>query len=103
MTMVGCKVPFVGQADLDAQAENDRGGSRPSSRFTSRPYGLTGPSMPGVSTSELGIVLFILVLIVVSARLPRMGESLGSYFYRRSESQKGGSKGGRRNDKNASS
>jgi len=57
----------------------------------------------GLSTSELGMVLFILVLIVASARLPAIGETLGSYLYRRSESQKGGRKGGRRNAKNAGS
>jgi Sec-independent protein translocase protein TatA len=59
--------------------------------------------MLGLSRSELGIVLFILVLIVASSRLPRIGETLGSYFYRRGESQKGGRKGGRRNAKNTGS
>jgi Sec-independent protein translocase protein TatA len=40
--------------------------------------------MPGLSMSELAIVLFILLLVSVAARLPRWGESMGSYWYRRS-------------------
>jgi Sec-independent protein translocase protein TatA len=39
--------------------------------------------MPGVSTSELAIVVFILLLVIVAGRLPRWGEALGSYLYRR--------------------
>jgi hypothetical protein len=39
--------------------------------------------MPGLSTSELAIVVFILLLVVVAGRLPRWGEALGSYLYRR--------------------
>jgi Sec-independent protein translocase protein TatA len=38
--------------------------------------------MPGLSTSELAIVVFILLLVVVAGRLPRWGEALGSYLYR---------------------
>jgi Sec-independent protein translocase protein TatA len=40
--------------------------------------------MPGLSTSELAIVVFILLLVIVAGRLPRWGEALGSYLYRRS-------------------
>ena len=39
--------------------------------------------MPGLSASELAIVIFILLLVTVASRLPRWGESLGSYLYRR--------------------
>jgi Sec-independent protein translocase protein TatA len=39
--------------------------------------------MPGLSMSELGIVLFILLLVIGAGRLPRWAESLGSYLYRR--------------------
>jgi len=39
--------------------------------------------MPGLSASELAIVVFILLLVTVASRLPRWGESLGSYLYRR--------------------
>jgi len=37
----------------------------------------------GLSTSELAIVVFILLLVIVAGRLPRWGEALGSYLYRR--------------------
>ena len=39
--------------------------------------------MPGLSTSELAIVVFILLLVIVAGRLPRWGEALGSYLYKR--------------------
>ena len=39
--------------------------------------------MPGLSRSELAIVVFILLLVIVAGRLPRWGEALGSYLYRR--------------------
>jgi Sec-independent protein translocase protein TatA len=39
--------------------------------------------MLGLSTSELAMVVFILLLVVVAGRLPRWGEALGSYLYRR--------------------
>jgi hypothetical protein len=39
--------------------------------------------MPGLSASELAIVLFILLLVSAASRLPRWGEALGSYLYRR--------------------
>jgi Sec-independent protein translocase protein TatA len=42
--------------------------------------------MPGLSKSELGIVLFILLLIVAAGKLRSWGEALGSYLYRRGES-----------------
>jgi Sec-independent protein translocase protein TatA len=42
--------------------------------------------MPGLSTNELAIVVFILLLVIVSGRLPRWGEAIGSYFYRRGNS-----------------
>jgi Sec-independent protein translocase protein TatA len=42
--------------------------------------------MPGLSTSELAIVAFILLLVVVAGRLGRWGEALGSYLYRRRNS-----------------
>jgi len=40
-------------------------------------------AMLGLSTSELAIVVFILLLVVVAGRLSRWGEALGSYLYRR--------------------
>jgi hypothetical protein len=40
----------------------------------------------GLSTSELSIVVFILLLVIVAGRLPRWGEALGSYLYRRGKS-----------------
>jgi Sec-independent protein translocase protein TatA len=36
----------------------------------------------GLSWSELGMVLFILLLIVGASKLPALGEALGSYRYR---------------------
>ena len=39
--------------------------------------------MPGLSTSELAIVVFILLLVIAAGRLPRWGEAVGSYLYRR--------------------
>jgi Sec-independent protein translocase protein TatA len=39
--------------------------------------------MVGLSTSELAIVVFILLLVIVAGRLPRWGEALGSYLYKR--------------------
>jgi Sec-independent protein translocase protein TatA len=39
--------------------------------------------MPGLSQSELGIVLFILLLVVAAGKLRAWGDALGSYFYRR--------------------
>jgi len=39
--------------------------------------------MPGLSKSELGMVLFILLLIVSSGKLKAWGEALGSNLYRR--------------------
>ena len=39
--------------------------------------------MPGLSAGELTIVVFILLLVVVAGRLPRWGEALGSYLYKR--------------------
>ena len=46
--------------------------------------------MPGLSKSELGIVLFILLLIVASGKLKTWGEALGSFRYRRGESGRPG-------------
>jgi Sec-independent protein translocase protein TatA len=40
-------------------------------------------AMPGLSMSELAIVAFILLLVTLAGRLPRWGESLGSYLYKR--------------------
>ena len=42
--------------------------------------------MLGLSQSELGMVLFILLLIVSAGKLRAWGEALGSYLYRRGES-----------------
>jgi hypothetical protein len=42
--------------------------------------------MPALSNSELGIVLFILLLVVAAGKLARWAEALGSYFYQRSDS-----------------
>jgi hypothetical protein len=39
--------------------------------------------MPGLSASELAIVVFILLLVSAASRLPRWGEALGSYLYKR--------------------
>jgi hypothetical protein len=39
--------------------------------------------MPGLSANELAIVVFILLLVIVAGRLPRWGEALGSYLYKR--------------------
>jgi hypothetical protein len=39
--------------------------------------------MPGLSANELVIVVFILLLVIVAGRLPRWGEALGSYLYKR--------------------
>lgn len=39
--------------------------------------------MPGLSMSELAIVAFILLLVTLAGRLPRWGEALGSYLYKR--------------------
>jgi len=44
--------------------------------------------MLGLSTSELSIVAFILLLVVVAGRLARWGEALGSYLYRRRNSDR---------------
>jgi hypothetical protein len=41
--------------------------------------------MLGLTPSELGIVLFIFLLVVAAAKLPVWGERLGAYLYRRSE------------------
>jgi hypothetical protein len=35
-----------------------------------------------LSSGELGIVLFLVMMIVVAGRLPAWGESLGSFFHR---------------------
>jgi hypothetical protein len=40
--------------------------------------------MPGLSASELSIVVFLLLLVSIAGRLPRWGEALGSYLYKRS-------------------
>ncbi|HEX9296973.1 MAG TPA: hypothetical protein VF881_14115 [Polyangiaceae bacterium] len=42
--------------------------------------------MPGLSASELGIVVFILLLIVVAGKLPAWGEAVGAYLHRRTDS-----------------
>jgi Sec-independent protein translocase protein TatA len=36
----------------------------------------------GLSWSELGMVLFILLLIVAASKLPALGEALGSWLHR---------------------
>jgi hypothetical protein len=41
--------------------------------------------MLGLTPSELGIVVFIFLLVVAAARLPAWGEMLGEYFHRRRE------------------
>jgi Sec-independent protein translocase protein TatA len=43
--------------------------------------------LPGLSTSELAIVVFILMLVILAARLPRWGEALGSYLYKRGHTE----------------
>jgi Sec-independent protein translocase protein TatA len=49
--------------------------------------------MFGLSWSELGMVLFILLLIVAASKLPALGEALGSYLYRSRASRNGGGAG----------
>jgi Sec-independent protein translocase protein TatA len=39
--------------------------------------------MPSLTPSELGIVLFIVLLVAAAGRLPKWGEWLGGYFHRR--------------------
>ncbi len=39
--------------------------------------------MLGLTPSELGIVVFIFLLVVAAAKLPAWGEMLGGYFHRR--------------------
>jgi Sec-independent protein translocase protein TatA len=46
--------------------------------------------MLGLSQSELGLVLFILLLIVVAGKLRPWGEALGSWLYRRGEAGRDG-------------
>jgi Sec-independent protein translocase protein TatA len=41
--------------------------------------------MLGLTPSELGIVLFIFLLVVAAAKLPAWGEKIGAYLYRRRE------------------
>ena len=38
--------------------------------------------MLGLTPSELGIVIFIFLLVVAAARLPAWGEAVGGYLYR---------------------
>ncbi|MET0594986.1 MAG: hypothetical protein ABW133_19965 [Polyangiaceae bacterium] len=46
-------------------------------------------AMPGLSMSELAIVAFILLLVTLAGRLPRWGEALGSYLYKRANPTQG--------------
>jgi len=39
--------------------------------------------MPGLTPSELGIVLFIVLLVAGASRLPKWGEAIGVYLHRR--------------------
>jgi Sec-independent protein translocase protein TatA len=39
--------------------------------------------MFGLTYSETGIVFFIFLLVVGAAKLPRWGERIGGYIYRR--------------------
>jgi Sec-independent protein translocase protein TatA len=39
--------------------------------------------MFALSSSELGIVIFILLLVIAAGKLPGWGEALGSFLYRR--------------------
>jgi Sec-independent protein translocase protein TatA len=39
--------------------------------------------MLGLSASELGMILFIFVLIALAGKLPAWGEALGAFLYRR--------------------
>jgi len=41
--------------------------------------------MLGLTPSELGIVVFIFLLVVAASKLPIWGEMLGGYFHRRKE------------------
>ena len=66
MTVVGCTARDTSSMPIYAADETT--------------YQMT---MLGLSTSELAIVVFILLLVVVAGRLPRWGEALGSYLYKR--------------------
>lgn len=44
-------------------------------------------NMFALSSSELGIVVFILLLVVASGKLPGAAEALGSRLYRRTPSR----------------
>lgn len=44
--------------------------------------------MLGLTSSELGIVIFIFLLVVAAAKLPAWGEMLGGYLHRRGESSR---------------
>jgi len=39
--------------------------------------------MFGLTSSEIGIVVFIFLLVVGAAKLPRLGGRLGGYIHRR--------------------
>ncbi len=39
--------------------------------------------MLGLTPSELGIVIFIFLMVVAAARLPAWGEAVGGYLHRR--------------------
>jgi Sec-independent protein translocase protein TatA len=49
--------------------------------------------MPGLSKSELAIVVFLLLLVVMAGKLPRWGEALGSYLYKRKNGGPPGAQG----------
>jgi Sec-independent protein translocase protein TatA len=46
--------------------------------------------MLGLTPSELGIVIFIFLLVVAAARLPSWGEAVGGYLHRRKASSRQG-------------
>jgi hypothetical protein len=42
--------------------------------------------MWGLTASELGLVVFIFLLVAAAAKLPGWGEAIGGYLYRRAVS-----------------
>lgn len=64
----------------------------PSARWRDAPWGLDVVEPRGMfalSSSELGIVVFILLLVVAAGKLPAWAESLGSRLYRRKAARQG--------------
>jgi Sec-independent protein translocase protein TatA len=50
--------------------------------------------MLGLTSSELGFVMFIFLLVVAAAKLPAWGETVGGYLHRRGASNPSGTRPG---------